>query len=126
MSGMTKAAPVRRTGWFADRSIKTKIASALGVLLLLTLVIAGVGVSSLNSARANLHDIVGMNRTYKETLDTLVLAQMRTRILRPMVGTSPTKTDRQQWMSEMDKTDQIIEDATAKLEDAGITSIAPS
>lgn len=51
---------------------------------------------------------------------------MRTRILLPMVGTSPTKTDRQQWMSEMDKTDQIIEDATAKLEDAGITSIAPS
>ena len=118
-------APTPRAGWFANRSIRTKIATALSVILALTLVIAGAGVTALNSAKSNLDDIVSMNRTYKETMDTLVLAQMRTRILLPMVGTSPTKADRETWMKEMTSTDKIIADSTKKLEDAGVATLVP-
>lgn len=113
-------------GWFASRSIRTKVGAAVAVLALLTLVIAGAAVSSLNAARSNLDHIVAMNRAYKETMDTLVLAQMRTRILLPMVGTSPTVADRQTWMKEMDATDKIIVDATKKLQDAGVATLLPS
>ena len=84
----------RQAGWFANRSIRTKFGATVAVLALLTLAIAGTAIASLNAARNNLEQIVAMNRTYKETMDTLVLAQMRTRILLPLVGTCPLYTSR--------------------------------
>ena len=123
---MTPPREAPRAGWFANRSIRTKFGATVAVLALLTLAISGTAIASLNAARNNLEQIVAMNRTYKETMDTLVLAQMRTRILLPMVGTAPTATDRQTWMKEMDATDKIVDTATKKLQDAGVATLLPS
>lgn len=113
----------RRSAWFADRSVRTKI---LALTAIFAVTAAGAGVYSLLTMRS----IAEQTRTLSTTVTTLMAPmntvhqnQLKARMIVAQIGATESAPAQQHWLEEQVANDAEIDAAIEAFESAGGTAV---
>jgi methyl-accepting chemotaxis protein len=114
--------PTARRGpvaWFGDRSVRTRILSAIG---LLAVVSAGTGllaVDSLRALAADTEELTTLQRDVVGPRGQVHQSQLKARLIVAQIAAVSTPELRETWLEKQDSNDAELADAAAAFEAAG-------
>lgn len=110
--------------WFANRRVRTKILSAIGVMALVAVVSTVVGVSALNSSHASLDELTTTQNDIMAPLSLIHQNELKARALIAMATIDPTGDNFAASKADIAETDQETDEAIAFVDPALSVSAA--
>ncbi|WP_344044295.1 methyl-accepting chemotaxis protein [Nocardioides panacihumi] len=106
----------RLVAWFADRGIRTKLMTAVGVLGVVALISGFLGATELTKAGNRIEDLATAQKTISAPVAELHGNEIKARMQVAMLAAQTTKAGRDKWRSDIAGTDSEIESTVAKLD----------
>ncbi|AEE44380.1 methyl-accepting chemotaxis protein [Cellulomonas fimi] len=101
----TSSAPPRRTHWFRDRGIQTKILATLAVAGVVVMGSSTYAVISLEQARADMETVAGVQEKIGDVRSLVHQNQLKGRMIVAQIAASDEATDKQTWRKALVEND---------------------
>lgn len=120
----TPAGRGQRSGWFGNRTVRTKILSAVGVMAVVAIASTLVAVNALNDSDASLRELTSAQNQVMAPLSLIHQNELKARALIAMATIDPTPANVEASKSDIADTDAETDEAIAKV-DATLSQMDP-